>query len=488
MKPPSPNRSAHVARALLACTALAVWNPAPAEAGEPLPEPPTPVAVVQPKPYRGVLVNPGKGWSASGPAQRHPDEVLRVVGMGVRRFNWSQIEPAEGQFNWQPIEEFLDGWARLGKVCNIGVMGANSHSKDPFVTPKWVFDAGAAYRLFELKAVERRTAGVPGTKAVPVFDDPVFLEKLGAFLKALAAKYDGDPRIAVLDIRSYGNWGEGHMHPFGGPEIAPDQFRRHVQMHLDAFHKTTLCLSRNAHLGKTMPFDAVIRWAITEHHVAPRRDGICGNSDGRETALALGIAPAVFELFGDYDFLKERGWWSGAKDARGCGFALAECVENGAPTWVDLGRGGQPGLRLIRENRPLVERLTNRIGYHFLLQEAAYPKVLRRHDAANIVCTWLNQGVAPIYIPCHAAFALLRDDDTPAAVGWPGACRPAAWMPGKPVRETPRVLFADVPQGNYRLAVGLFGHRETRSPIIRIAAEPLRPDGWYVLGPVTVRP
>ena len=34
----------------------------------------------------------------------------------------------------------------------------------------------------------------------PVFDDPVFLEKLEAFLKAFARRYDGQPWLRYLDI------------------------------------------------------------------------------------------------------------------------------------------------------------------------------------------------------------------------------------------------------------------------------------------------
>ena len=137
----------------------------------------------------------------------------------------------------------------------------------------------------------------------------------------------GDPRIAVLDIRSYGNWGEAHTHPFGVPDIAPEKFRQHVQMHLDVFKQTQLCLSRNAHLGRFGPLKPVFDWAVLEKHIAPRRDGICCNSDGRETAIGFGIAPGVFELFDNYDGVKRRGWWDGQKDKGGMGFTLEECVE-----------------------------------------------------------------------------------------------------------------------------------------------------------------
>ena len=336
---------------------------------------------IEPKPLAGVLVNPGKGWSVSGSPDRQPKEVLDLAGMGVMRLDWSSVEPQEGQYNWTALERFLDSWGRLGKVCNIGVMCANTHSRAPegYVTPKWVFDAGAK-KIEIMLNPDQSTTGTPGKKVAPVFDDPIFLAKFANFLRAFASRYDGDPRIAVLDIRSYGNWGEAHMSPFGGKDIVPEEFRKHVQMHVDAFQKTQLCLSRNAHLGRYGPLKPIFDWAVLEKHIAPRRDGICGNSDGRETALGLGIAPGVFELFDNYDGVKRRGWWDGQKDKGGCGFRLEECIENGKPTWVDLGRGGQSGLRMLQENRELIERLTNRIGYHFHLQRAAYPqpRVARR--------------------------------------------------------------------------------------------------------------
>jgi alpha-glucosidase len=194
------------------------------------------IITVEPRPREGVLLNPGKGWSAGGLPDRHPKEVLDLLGMGVMRLDWASVELQEGQYNWSTLDRFLESWGRLGRVCNVGIMCANTHSRAPegYVTPKWVFDAGAK-KIEILLQPTQSTTGTPGKKVAPVFDDPIFLEKFANFLRAFASRYDGDPRIAVLDIRSYGNWGEAHMHPFGGPDIAPEQFRRHVQMHLDAF-------------------------------------------------------------------------------------------------------------------------------------------------------------------------------------------------------------------------------------------------------------
>ena len=443
-----------------------------------------PEVVVEPKPLVGPLLNPGKGWSAHGFPKNQPKEVLDQVGMGVVRFEWALLEPQESQFNWTPVEQVLDAWAQLGRVCNIGVMCANTHTREPdgFVTPKWVFDAGAKKTEIDL-APTMSAQGTPGHKIAPVFDDPVFLEKLKHFLQAFAKRFDGDPRIAVLDIRSYGNWGEAHMHPFKVPDIAPAKFREHVQMHLDVFKKTQLCLSRNSHLGRFGPLKEVYDWAVQTQHVAPRRDGICGNSDGSETAIGLGIAPGVFELYDNYDLLKQRGWWDGIKDKGGQGFRLEECIENGKPTWVDLG-GGTSGLHLLNENRELVDRLTNRIGYHFLLQRAEYPS--RAAGPFDIETTWLNHGVAPIYIPCSVALALMDDTGKRVATAWPQGLHPGQWMPDKATKEKTSVSFPSAPSGNYRLALALTPKAGDPKPYIRLGSDLPMTDGWYVLGAINV--
>ncbi|MCX8035855.1 MAG: DUF4832 domain-containing protein [Candidatus Sumerlaeia bacterium] len=442
--------------------------------------------VVEPKPRAGVLTNPGKGWSGMGLPERHPPEVLELLGMGVQRFNWADLEPKEGQYNWAPIDRFLEAWGKIGRVCNIGVMCANTHSRDPegYVTPRWVFDAGAKKIEINLKP-QYSTTGTPGKKVAPLFDDPIFLDKFARFLRAYAARYDGDPRIAVLDIRSYGNWGEAHMHPFGVPDIAPEKFRRHIQMHLDVFKKTQLCLSRNSHLGKYGPLKDIFDWAVLEKRIAPRRDGICGNSDGRETAIGFGIAPGVFELFDNYDGVKARGWWDGIKDKNGCGFRLEECIENGKPTWVDLGRGGQSGLRMLRENRELIERLTNRIGYHFHLQRAVFPSQAPGGQF-DLELTWTNQGVAPIYIPCAVAVALLDSSGRRVATVWPEECRPAKWMPNESVVERARVKCTNAAPGRYRLALALTRAKNDAAPYIRLGTELPTVEGWYVLGEIEV--
>jgi hypothetical protein len=273
------------------------------------------------------------------------------------------------------------------------------------------------------------------------------------------------------------------MHPFAVPDIAPEKFREHVQMHLDAFRKTQLCISRNSHLGRFGPLKEVFDWAVLEKHIAPRRDGICGNSDGSETAIGLDIAPGMFELYAPYDTLKQLGWWDGRKDKGGNGFRLEDCIENGRPTWVDLG-GGKPSLRLLQENRALVERLTNRIGYHFHLARAAWPNEIS--GPFDLELTIQNKGVAPIYIPCAVAVSLIDAAGKRIASAWPEDFHPKQWQADKATQQIARVKFGNVPSGNYRLALTLAPKAGDEKLFVKFGTDLPMVDGWYELGPVHV--
>jgi hypothetical protein len=169
------------------------------------------------------------------------------------------------------------------------------------------------------------------------------------------------------------------------------------------------------------------------------------------------------------------------------GFRLEECVENGKPTWVDLGRGGQSGLRMVQENRALIERLSNRIGYHFHLQHATYPRRAAR-NGFNLELTWTNQGVAPIYIPCDVAVALFDESGQRVASAWPEEFRPPAWMPAQLAVEKARVNFPEIAAGEYRLGLAITRKKNDARPYVRIGTDLPAVHGWLVLGKIRIAP
>ncbi|MEI7903239.1 MAG: DUF4832 domain-containing protein [bacterium] len=451
---------------------------------------------VTPRPTHEVLLNPGKGWVLYGMPEWQVPAAMVMGNIGYERFQWADLEPVEGEFNWKQLEDALAGWDKAGKQFAFGVMCASSHSKSPYVTPKWVFDAGAKHRLIDLNTLANPYAGVPGQKAVPEFYDPVFLAKLKNFLNAMGRRFDGDPRIAFIDIRSYGNWGEGHMYPFGGKGLTSDEFKHHIRMHLDSFKKTRLCVS-----AEGREHSGVYDWAV-QQGVAARRDGICGNSDGFETVRAFGHAPGVFEFYGAYSWMKEKGWWEGKKDKDGNGYKLVDCVENGRPSYIGLSQGGkEESLKFLAAECHLIEQLANHMGYHFVLKEASYPSTVVLNTSVVVKLTWSNEGVAPVYVPCAVALALLDAEDQPVDLCWPAgqvflpaggsvmpsSTGPGSWMPGKSVAEEVKVSFTKAKPGGYRLAVGLVQRTGSEKPWIKLGIENRTEGGWYPLGQLQVR-
>lgn len=127
---------------------------------------------------------------------------------GHQSFYWgggsvlAQLEPTEGSYNWSIIDNFIAAEAAQGKDnIGFGIITFNGRvsqgnlSDPPIRTPDWVFAAGAKKVI------------CPDLFEIPRYWDPVYLTKYGNFIAALAARYDGDPRIDFIQI-GVGKFGE----------------------------------------------------------------------------------------------------------------------------------------------------------------------------------------------------------------------------------------------------------------------------------------
>lgn len=437
---------------------------------------------VVPKATDRVLLNPGKGWLLYGQRSDFTADELALGAAGYLRLSWESLEPEEGRFRWELLDKVISDWADADKQFAFGVMCANSHGP-LYTSPKWVFDAGAKFRRVTVDPKDP-SYGRPGDKIVPEFDDPVFLQKLKAFVSALGKRYDGDARLAFVDIRSYGNWGEGHLHPFGGKPISKEALRAHIQMHRDVFKRTQLVLPWG-----TPDYEDVYDWAVSQG-IGMRRDGICGNSDGRETARCVGKAPAVFEFYGSYEYLKERGWWDG-KTQWGHGYRLVDCVTRGSPSYISMSYWGRQTRTFLAAERPLIERLANRMGYHLVIAKAQVPRTIRANEPVALTITWENRGVAYLHVSCRVALAILNEDSRVLARAWAEGSKPLTWAPGQALQERLSATFDALPKapGAVRLAVGLCSPSVDVDPppTIGIGIEGGTCDRWYPLAMVEWR-
>jgi len=130
---------------------------------------------VVPKENNAVLLNPGKGWIIYSSFASASTSAWAKASVGYTRYMWKDIHTNDNQFNWSVIDNDLSECVKRGKQFAFGVMTVNS-SGPGLGLPPWVADAGAKF-----------TESAPVGK-VPVWDDPVFISKIGQFVAALTKR------------------------------------------------------------------------------------------------------------------------------------------------------------------------------------------------------------------------------------------------------------------------------------------------------------
>lgn len=415
-----------------------------------------------------LFANPGQGWMSQ---QRSPRGEPRFPCSVVYvRFNWAEVEPEEGHFNWRIIDDVIAAWKSRGAAISMRVMTCNAHSRGYYTSPKWLFDAGCKGHEYLRGGDDPTSGGQRIPRLEPDYADPVYLAKHGAFLKALGKRYDGSPDIEFLDIGSYGIWGEWHT-----PNAAPVAVRnRIVDLYLNAFRKTPLVF---------MSDDAeVLKYALA-HGTGFRRDGVgspwheqnwIGSkkyADVADMADTWQRAPVVFEWFGNYDYLKSRHW---SFDAA-VNFMLSNHV-----TLINDNIGAVPP-----EAMPQLNRLARLAGARFVLRELAHESSVKRGASLQLQMKWANVGVGRLQRDYRLRLDLLDATGQPACSAV-AQTEPRTWWPGDHTVSASLPVPAKLEPGVYSIAAMLFDPAGRSRPF-RLAMDTPEREGRHELGPVTVK-
>ncbi len=358
-----------------------------------------PRVTVQPADTGAALVNPDMGWTLMfysnvpqnyGSKLAPADTVDEWPGLSTvyLRIPWAFVEPEEGRFNWAVLDTPAQRWVARGK--RVAFRLTCSENWLPYATPEWVKQAGA-------RGVTYTWGQGPdpaGKLWDPVFDDPVFLAKLENLLRALAARYDGNPAVAFLDIGTYGMWGEGHT---GGSSRVPqaqanDIVRRHIDLHLKYFPRTRLALSDDV----TGPQSADGPQPLTDYALSKgislRDDSICVQPPpqswyhARMAQPFWPVAPVIVE--------HEHFGSSQARQAWGDGSLLLRAVEEYHASYLTIHWWPR---ELLEANRAVIDRINRRLGYRLQLRACSWPARVVSGRPFTVESSWANVGVAPCY-------------------------------------------------------------------------------------------
>ena len=127
----------------------------------------------------------------------HLDPAVYPVYGGHRAFRWYDLEPwVDDGYQWRLIEEWIQAETALGKPVGIGINSYNGICCGGDLTPPWVYDAAPDAELL-----------CHQEWPIPKYWHPSWLVAWEDMIRDLAARYDGDPRLAWVEI-STGMYGE----------------------------------------------------------------------------------------------------------------------------------------------------------------------------------------------------------------------------------------------------------------------------------------
>jgi len=175
---------------------------------------------------------------------------------GTLIYTWSQIEPEEGKFCWNIIEDDIYLWTSHNKRVSIRVM--TSYHRE--ATPHWVYKAGA------------RRVGRD-----PVFWDDVFYSKWSHFVEAFAHRFDGNPAVEFIEITGTGRWGETFVPSWDNPQkwleagYNQELYITHIKRVIDLFRRhfksTPLVIQLSHPFPNLDPKGEHLPWVIAEYAV-----------------------------------------------------------------------------------------------------------------------------------------------------------------------------------------------------------------------------
>lgn len=411
--------------------------------------------VVRPQDNQAGLNNPDMGWyyykfdnSPNNYGTRNRDDEVFEYWPGMTtiyyRIAWGHLEPKRGQYNWDMIDRSAKYWIAAGKKICFRISALEGYDG---ATPDWV-----------------------GTGYDP--DNPVFLKALDSFLAAFAAKYDGKPYVAYIDIGTIGIWGEGHGNIDDSVRI------KHIDMHLKYFKKSLLVVSDDMK-------QEVCEYA-RQHGITIRDDSVMWHQDMFPSQVSFDLywptMPTILETchYGNITN-KLNPWNTGWSDT-----ALLATIEKYHASWVSV--HGWPD-DFWKDRQECIVAANLRMGYRLQLTEASWIQDVSIGRGAYFVMKWRNAGVAFCYKGGNVAITLKNTQGSIVAQGVDRGSIVRRLAPGPKFTFGPIISNAisinlpkSIPDGEYEVYVSV--GKEDGTPVYALPIDNDDGSRRYYLGKI----
>lgn len=396
------------------------------------------------QPFKGSLENPN-----------HP-----ATSIAYFRVYWRFVEPEQGKYRWDLLDTALRT-AHDRKQTLMLRIAPYGTTKDNDV-PDW-------YR-----AMVGAEPAMPVQKWRTNPEDPRYAQHFGRFIRAMGARYDGHPGLESVDLSIVGAWGEGA----GSADLSKPVREALVDAYLESFPKTPLLMM--------LTDEKTNKYGMSKRNVGWRADclgDMGGFGNGKwshmQDAYPQGIvnygledawkkAPVSFEVCWVMNHWKDKGW-------------NADYIIDQSLKW-HISSFNAKSSAVPDEWQPQVNRWLKKMGYRFVLRKFTTPATITAHGKLAFTTWWENKGVAPIY------------KDFPLALRMKGQGRQRVlltgadirqWLPGDNLYDGAVFIPADMPEGEYELAIGIVD-RDTHEARVKLAIAGVDRDGWYPLTTIRV--
>jgi hypothetical protein len=372
------------------------------------------------KPFDGPLANPHKGFTVPtggawtfvpefeyGPYGSLNNRAWDLVSYGSGYQQWNKLNPAKGVYDWTELEKLLNALAEHNMTYALRVLPYTpSFIKSDFPpqedydwTPPFVYEMGAKKIQIDLRGTEYHAYA-------PVWDDSIYIWAAKEFAKALAEKYDGDPRIEYIDVRTFGEWGEWHTsHMLGSVMPADSVLKDMLDYYASVFKKTQLVLPSN---GFGDVYTHALNLGITK-----RDDGFIGIPGRPDTLLRAYNAnlPTIAENIAGYKTMLANDDLIPGGTQKWTAERWVDAITTAHLTYYVLDQDNDCGYYFYKDNKALADSMSKVIGYNFTVTRAELVTVTAAGTLADTATgnvatnslniTVKNTGVAPCFFDVY---------------------------------------------------------------------------------------
>ncbi|MCQ2430291.1 MAG: DUF4832 domain-containing protein [Clostridia bacterium] len=434
---------------------------------------------------KAVLKNPHKGWywhyidngyKRDNYRVRHDpaDHLEDFPGLHhlYLRYDWGDIEVEEGKYDWSYIDQIMDEWSKYGYKFGMRLVTYEGDGSIPFATPEYVFRKGA--RCYEL----------PGGRLEPDYGDPIYLEALSRFMEEAGKKFNNDPRVELVDVGTFGTWGEGHGGNGSDTLYSNEVMKQHIDLHVRNFPDKFILLNDD-HINARWPVGVEQNMELAAYAAALGlgidEDSVCVSAYAEWFGYNSLRTPWLFDYFNkNAPIVLEFEHYSNVSPEvfRG-GLPFIDAMKRTQATFA--GFHGYPRPWLKREPY-LTEFCANRLGYWYFLPSAVVPPLAL--DAPNVLSLNVeNRGYAKAYRRFDLKIRL-TDEDGKTYTETIADADNRRWLPGQVTEQVCVIRPSGLRAGACDLAIGLF---DGETPI-KLGLKPgPDKDGFYTICRTAVR-